>query len=81
MQTTMSRCNARAQAFKAVPKASLKASAPAHFAGLRRSNVLDVAAGVEAPLSVVSSAGRPGPPAGPPAAPQRSSSLGRDAGC
>lgn len=61
MQTTMQqRCNARVQAFKAAPKASIKAFAPTSFAGLRRANVLDMDSSMAGSIAQVSvEAGRP----------------------
>ena len=55
MQTTMQqRCNARVQAFRASPKATIKAFAPTNFAGLRRANVLDMDVNMAGSLTQVS---------------------------
>ena len=54
MQASMQRCNARVQAFKAAPKASIHAKAPTQFAGLRRGNMLDMCNASAQPVSLVS---------------------------
>lgn len=54
MQVSMRQCASRGQTFKAAPKASLKASAPAPFAGLRRGNFLDLNESLTQAVSLVS---------------------------